>query len=203
MRYLFLIFCLFYFLNTPSFAVELLSEERAAWNRYVDEALVLAENGDTDSQAIMGAFLLRGAAGLERDTLRGLLFLEKAAVKGHAKAMYMLFEAYRFGEGVPNNMETSLMWLVRSAEGMDRDSQFLLAMKYMHGIDFDENMENSVKWLIRSTKLGHAEAQFSLSVQYYAGRGGLSVDDIETYAWASAAYNNPELSSSKDDSSGI
>lgn len=199
MRIFFLIFFSIYFITPPLFANGLSSEELAAWNQYLNESMLLAEKGDTDSQAMIGAFLLHGAAGVEKDSLRGLLLLEKASDKGHALAMFTLFEAYSVGRGVPKNIETSLMWLVKSAEGMNRRAQFLLAMKYMHGINFDKNRANSVKWLIRSAKLGHGQAQFILSAQYYTGRGGLAVDDIETYAWAASAASNPTLDSSPDE----
>jgi len=70
----------------------------------------LAENGDRDSQVILGALYENGQGGMAQSYAKALHWYQKAAVQGHADAQFNLGALNGNGFGVEANMPLAKFW---------------------------------------------------------------------------------------------
>lgn len=86
---------------------------------------------------------------------------KKLANQGDAKAQYELGYAYYYGEGVPENEERGIEWLLYSAKQGNADAQYELgAALYDENIKGSDKQPTVVEWLTKSANQNNADAQF-------------------------------------------
>lgn len=93
------------------------------------EFTILAENGNSDSQLIIGKMYMIGQ-GVPKDSDQALKWLKAAAVQGNADAQFFLGSMYLLPQ---KDIGEGLKWLRLSAEQGMQDAQYLLGKAYMQG----------------------------------------------------------------------
>jgi TPR repeat protein len=91
---------------------------------------------------------------------------ERSAKLGHARAMFMLAQCFRKGEGRPKDGEAASMWYQRAAELGDPTAQ---GVCFDFGYGGAQDTREAVRWYLRAAEQGLAEAQFNLGVCYEKG----------------------------------
>ena len=90
---------------------------------------------------------------------------------GDPAAMRNVGHLYRWGQGVPQDLEAAADWYRRAAEmGLDR-AQANLAMMYLQGQGVDEDPAQAAYWFSQAAIQGHTVAQYNLAQLYQQGRG--------------------------------
>lgn len=97
--------------------------------------------------------------------------LRDAAELGHAHAAYELGLAYIEGNGVPEDLELSAMWINRAADLGDPGAEFLVGSTFYAGIGVDQDIWRGLAFLERAADKGHPKAQFLLGQAYVDGIG--------------------------------
>jgi uncharacterized protein len=83
----------------------------------VDDCLVKAEQGDLNSQYILGAMYMSGGHGVPRDSKEAVKWYRLAAEQGNSKAQYNLGGMYVFNhKGVLQDYKEAVRWWRKSAE---------------------------------------------------------------------------------------
>jgi TPR repeat protein len=93
------------------------------------ELAVLAEQGSSDAQLILGKMYMIGQ-GVPKDSDRAIKWLKPAAVQGNADAQFFLGSMYLLPQ---KDIGEGLKWLRLSAEQGMQDAQYLLGKAYMQG----------------------------------------------------------------------
>ncbi|MEZ0262400.1 MAG: tetratricopeptide repeat protein [Alphaproteobacteria bacterium] len=117
-----------------------------------------------------------------------------AAEKGNADAQRDAAEMYLEGITVKRDVDASVKWLTRAANGGDAYAQLLLGMRYDHGTDgvaWDD--AKAAAWYRKSAAQGFPAAQFALGQQYALGQG-VKRDYVQAHKWYSlAAAADPDF----------
>lgn len=130
----------------------------------------LAEGGDVDRQAGLGAALLFGR-GVPKDEAEGIKWLKLAADKGQPIAEYFLGHAYLGGLGVAKDPAQALALFKRAAERGQANAMVTLAQLYHAGEVVERNPAEAAKWAKRAAEKGDREGQRILGGFHMAGRG--------------------------------
>ena len=101
---------------------------------------VLAEQGDSEAQSILGIRYATGR-GVPQDDVLAVKWLRLGADQGNAAAQNKLSYMYRSGFGVPKDNALAFKWLRLSAEHGDSVAQYILGIKYSTG---DENVQRDL-----------------------------------------------------------
>jgi len=115
----------------------------------VKEFTILAEQGSSEAQLILGKMYMMGQ-GVLKDPDRAIKWLKAAAVQGDADAQFFLGSMYLLpqkdiGEGVK--------WLRLSAEQGNQDAQYLLGKAYLQGAkDLPRDPIEAEMWLQLAAK---------------------------------------------------
>ena len=117
-------------LNTPSQAKDLLIRS--------------ANQGFSEAQCILGKLYLEGLNGFEKDPSKALTFIEKAAVRGHARANYELALLYEVGDIVPQDLPRAFSLLQEAAAQNNSKAQIQLAEIYSGDSKFDYKMKKDL-----------------------------------------------------------
>lgn len=130
----------------------------------------LAEGGDVEKQAGLGAALLFGR-GVPKDEAEGLKWLKLAADKGQPIAEYFLGHAYLGGLGVAKDTAQALALFKRAAERGQANAMVTLAQLHHAGEVVERNPAEAAKWAKRAAEKGDRDGQRILGGFYMAGRG--------------------------------
>ncbi|WP_298728734.1 tetratricopeptide repeat protein [uncultured Ferrovibrio sp.] len=108
------------------------------------------------------------------------------AQHGDVAAMRNIGHLYRWGQGVPQDMNQAIAWYRRAAEMGFARAQANLAAIYLQGeggvpVDYAE----ALKWFDAAAKQGHAVAQYNLGLMYELGLG-VEKNEAAALGW----YNN-------------
>ena len=114
-----------------------------------------------------------------RNTINRFL---RAADQGDATAQYNLGDAYRRGEGVPEDDAEAVRWYRLAAEQGHARAQNSLALMYAEGKGVPQDYAEAVRWYRRAADQGHARAQNNLGVRYAEGEG-VPQDYAEAVRW--------------------
>lgn len=80
-----------------------------------------AEQGHVDALMELGYMYFKGQMGMQHDDAESAKWYLRAAELGHAMAQRNIGMAYRYGQGVPKDQVTGLMWLnLAVAQGYKR-----------------------------------------------------------------------------------
>lgn len=96
---------------------------------------------------------------------KAIELLIKAGDQGNAKAQYYLSVLYEGGSGIDKDMEASLNWLKRAAEGGMVEAQRNLGVFYHDGVDDpDDDIDQAIYWYQRAASQGDLTGQLRLGI---------------------------------------
>ena len=96
---------------------------------------------------------------MEKDSARAVAYLGEASVQGHAKAQYLLAEAFANGKGVDKNLAWVARWYGKAARQGHVKAQFAYGVLHAGGRGLPRNTPRGLKWLTIAAKGGHAQAE--------------------------------------------
>jgi TPR repeat protein len=144
-----------------------------AWH----ELLPLARRGDAEAQYHVGIMYAHGF-GTEADPTEARYWLEQAAAKGHADAMFSLgFERFQLGD-----YEGARRLLTPAAERGVPVAQYHLARMFRLGLGVPVDLTQAEHWALRAAEQDVEGAQFELGELYGRGAGG-APDLVRSYTW--------------------
>ncbi len=82
----------------------------------------------------------------------------QAAELDHAAAQFNLAALYRFGSGVPKDLDQAIHWYRKAAEQGYMDAQLSLGMMYYKGNEIPQDFEKAEKWLSLAAEQGNQDA---------------------------------------------
>ena len=106
------------------------------------------------------------------------------AEQGVAAAQFKLGVMYRYGEGVPKEVQEAVKWYRKAAEQGHAAAQFNLGVMYRHGQGVSQDYQEALKWYCKAAEQGHAAAQNNLGVMYEVGQG-VPQDFARAHMWYS------------------
>jgi len=125
--------------------------------------LMLAEKNNT-SAIINLANIYEQGQGVERDLVKSVEWLMKAAELNDTRGQYQLAMAYEKGLGVERNLDQAAYWLRKAAEQGDGTAQFnlgvMLATNYGEGLTTSSYKQRvkALEWLKKADASGIEDA---------------------------------------------
>jgi TPR repeat protein len=114
----------------------------------------------------------KGTAFYDRKDFRDAFAVySQAAGLGHPRAMAVLGNMYREGEGVTKNPGQAVKWYTEAATRGNRGAQFSLGSMYEEGEGMPKNVAKAAQLYEASARQGMPEAQFALGLSYEFGEG--------------------------------
>ncbi len=107
---------------------------------------VLAERGDADAQALLGAAYYNGR-GVEQDYGEAVRWTRLAAEQGNVRGQSLLGAIYYNGHGVEQDYGEAARWARLAAEQGDAGAQMLLGMSYLSGTGVAQDDISAYVWL--------------------------------------------------------
>ncbi|KAK3820647.1 MAG: hypothetical protein J3R72DRAFT_529178 [Linnemannia gamsii] len=145
--------------------------------------LVKANLGDTESEVTLGD-VYRGGIGVPQNLSAALVWYQKAADKGHARAQYYIGLKHDQGWGeIEKDNTKAFEWFLKSSLQGLPEAQFQVARAYMVGLGVGQDLPKATEWLHKAAEQGHAYSQFSLAAAYAEGQG-VPKDVRKATAWA-------------------
>ena len=92
-----------------------------------------AEDGDAESQYMMGVFFYNGTEGAQKNKKEAVAWYNKAAKQGHVNAQFNLGLCYDIGDGVIENDKKAVYWYNKAAKQGHAKAQNNLAGMYALG----------------------------------------------------------------------
>lgn len=123
--------------------------------------------------------------------------LVELAESGNAEAQYELSVRYFYGDGVPQDYATAIMWIQKAAAQGLVEAQFDIAGCYERGDIVEQNYYTAFEWYKKAAHNGDSEAMAQLGLFYCLGQG-CNEDFSQALAWwkkaadlgnANAIYN--------------
>lgn len=108
------------------------------------------------------------------------------ALRGHARAQYVIGRMYLAGRGAPHHLGRALQWFSKSAEQDYADAQLSLGLMYLRGQGTPKNEHRAAYWLRRAAEQGLVRAQCYVSRLYSLGIG-VPRSYVYGYMWAMLA----------------
>jgi TPR repeat protein len=149
------------------------------------EFSALAEQGDARAQQALGWMYYEGQ-GRARDYQQAAQWYRRAAEQGNVTAQINLAQMLAYGKGIPQDFVEAARWWHKLAEQGDSGAQAALAGLYYQGNGVARNVDTAVSLWREAAQQGHVEAQRNLGLLYGKGQG-VAQDDVQAYAWLSAA----------------
>ena len=147
----------------------------------LNSILVLAEQGDAESQFIIGEYYYEKAEESESDEDYDTAFVwfSKAAEQGFAEAQFRLGNCYALGYGVGYNEEESYKWFRKAADQGLASGQCAVALHSRHSL---KDQVEAAKWFLLAAEQGH---EFCMNEIAYCYRNGIGVEknDAEADKW--------------------
>lgn len=144
-----------------------------------------AENGDADAQYNLALYY----TGLEKkDYEIVVMWLRKAAQKGHLEAQFALGKIYQFGRGkVYQDLKESVYWYEKAAnQGDVQAATHLQVLSNSKGYQLDRipNSDDKwdVQWIIKTAQQGDVQSQFDLGRLYQEGKK-IKMNYKKAFSW--------------------
>jgi TPR repeat protein len=118
----------------------------------------------------------------QHDYATAVVWIQKAAEQGLAKAQYQLGHLYSEGRGVTKNKQEAFKWIQKAAEQGHTKAQYNLGLMYASGYGVTQNIQEAVKWYQKAAEKGNPEAQYFLGRMYYIGKG-VTQNNQEAVKW--------------------
>lgn len=157
---------------------------------YFKDQLSKAETGD-----VMGMLSVADhyRYGSDRDYKKAVEWFEKAANRGHVRAMLEMAYAYEDGKGVTQDYKKAVYWYDKAARLDDSgQGKWRLGLMYQKGLGVEKDFEEAVKWYKKSAELGHRAGQNALGNMYANGYGVLK-DYVEAAKWYQKAADGKDV----------
>ena len=124
-------------------------------------------NEETEVMCAVGKYLFYD---LDQKEL-GMMWMKKAAQRGHAQAQIFMGCEYDSGIRMTQNLEEAAKWWRQAAAQGHAQAQHNLAVAYDKGEGVTQNKEEAVKWFRQAAAQGDAQAQCNLALAYFKGEG--------------------------------
>lgn len=116
-----------------------------------------------------------------------MMLFELCAVRGDARAEYVLALCYRNGgDDVSPSPEQAFYYFQKAADHGDSDALFKLAMCLYEGDGTTKNISEAIRYFRLAANQGDAEAAYRLSVAFSEGQG-VPLDAVEATKWLELA----------------
>ena len=102
----------------------------------------------------------------EKDVATGKMTNRRPSAEDDAEAQLALALADYTGEGLTKDVQHSVYWFTKSAEGRNADAQFNLGTLYSTGNGVTQDGLKAVEWFTKAAALGHSRAAYNLGVIY-------------------------------------
>jgi TPR repeat protein len=106
-----------------------------------------------------------------RDYRAALTTYQQGAALGDPRAMAVIGNMYRYGEGISVDKAKAAQWYERAASRGSRSAQFSLADMLESGDGVPRDVPRAAKLYEQSARQGFPEAQFALGISYEFGQG--------------------------------
>ena len=113
--------------------------------------------------------------------------LVKLAESGNAEAQYELSVRYFYGDGVPQDYATAIMWIHKAAAQGLVEAQFDSAGCYERGDVVEQNYYTAFDWYQKAAHNGHSDAMAQLGLYYCLGQGCNEDFSLALAWWKKAA----------------
>ena len=147
--------------------------ERRAYAKKVREA---AEDGDVKAQTQLGIMHAIGGEGVRHSYKDALKWLQAAADKGDAHAIYWLGNLYSAGKGVDQDDAEAFKLYRQAAQKGDVGAMNGLGLAYRDGGGVPKDAKTAVIWFQKAAEQNYAPGQFNLAVARLTGEG-IAQDD--------------------------
>ncbi len=135
-----------------------------------------AENGNSDSQAMLG-LIYSGGLGTPRDDAQSVLWFRKAAAQGNAVAQNNLGRDYEEGRGVSKDVVQAVEWYRKAAEQDYMLARVRLETMFIRGQIVPKLDDHSGDWWRKLAERSQKETK-QFSVLRKAANSGSAVDQI-------------------------
>ncbi|KLV01136.1 tetratricopeptide repeat protein [Photobacterium aphoticum] len=122
-----------------------------------------AEQGDKNMQLFLGRAYLEGSNGLKADPLKGMYWLEKAAVD-MPEVKTMIGDLFKAGQVLPRDNQQALHWYTEAANEGEVGAMVELGMYYASGAGNNGKVDcaNAIKWFNEASNGGSLESKRNL-----------------------------------------
>jgi eukaryotic-like serine/threonine-protein kinase len=115
-----------------------------------------------DAENVLGSLYATGADGVPQDNDEALVWFQKAAAQGLAKAQKNLGDMYYFGRGQDKDYKQAMFWYAKAADQKFADAQFRLGYMNEKGLGTDPNDQAATEFYQKAVRNGSVEAQRAL-----------------------------------------
>lgn len=122
-----------------------------------------------DDEAYLG-FRYSEGVNCKKNHRKAFVYLERAAKKGHPKALFDLGRMYMDGSGVEFNYKKALHYFELSALANSAPAQHFLGVLLLSGVFEAVDYENGCKWLSLSASQGNVASQLYLANHFLMQR---------------------------------
>ncbi|MEY8239308.1 MAG: tetratricopeptide repeat protein [Cycloclasticus sp.] len=145
---------------------------------------------------------------IKRDDSKALMWYEKAAEQGHAKAQLALADMLYVGQGIKRDFSTAFIWYKKAAKKGEEQAQLKIADMYAQGAGIKRDYAKSVYWYrvvlltsIERTMEGAKKAEAASDEKIDKNSLLYSVRKSTIFEYESSLYalfSNPYLQGDKD-----
>jgi TPR repeat protein len=147
-----------------------------------------AELGDALAAQELANFYYRGWGGTETNLASYHYWRLKAASLGATDSQFFMGQAYRLGDGVSKDPETSLAWYGKAAAKNHPEALYDLALHYLKDKTNRASLQMAHEFMVRAAQMGHREAQLQCALSCF--RGDFGVDCESGNQWLTKAAEN-------------
>jgi TPR repeat protein len=123
------------------------------------------------------------------DYAGAIVALQDAALRGHARAAYLLGQMFHLGSAAKQDLPAAIQWYERAVEHGHAGAQFNLAVLLEQALEPGQGMRPIWTLYRAAARQGHVNAQVNLAALY--ARRDLALDDISrAVAWWTVASNS-------------
>ena len=119
--------------------------------------------------------------GIEKDPIRYLFYMNKAAIGGYPEALVGLGNCYRDGIGTDANGKLAFEWYQKASQ-VSVEGITALAQCYTYGIGTQQDYDKAVELYKMAAEQGDAQAQCDLGICYRSGEG-VEKDPVKAIEW--------------------
>jgi hypothetical protein len=127
-----------------------------------------AEAGDIGAILKLGHFLM-GPGRAENSPVEAAEWFRLAALRGSARAQFILGWLHLEGKGIAKDVKQALDWFRRAAENGHTRAQFQLGTIYYFGQGAAPDTAQAVRWYRQAAENGDIEAQYNLALLFLRG----------------------------------
>lgn len=172
-------------LAPPALAEGVAAFQTGAYDRALAVFQPLAEAGDPEAQAWLGA-LHAGGTGVPASLSKAFEWYRRAAEQGHGPAATNVGAMLAMGQGVAQDRAEGARWLERAAASGDVMAAYNLATLLAKGDGLPANPVRAAELYRSAAQAGHYPSQARLGHLYAQGIG-VERDRVEAFAWLSLA----------------